>query len=454
MPKPDNESYVQYRDRTLNSISPTFCGAKGGNATIWLNSGETASCHHPPAHVIPLEEVRKNFRALHNTSHKKQARLEMMNGIRTAECDYCWRAERNGLDVVSDRVFKSVIYSDHYLNVLAKQYRDGSDCVPQTLEIAFDNLCNFACSYCNANFSTTWSKDIKTRGPYIGMHTAGSETFRHAGENADKGVQPDGSNPYQDAFMEWWRKELSRELFEIRITGGEALMSPAFWRFMDHIKHNPTDATLAVNSNLGCAPHLIDRLLDSVKDLPDFQIYTSCEAFGEQAEWVRDGLKWDVWVNNTLRLEEHPAVRHTHCMMTLSAFSVWGLVPFLEWLIEQRKKLNRKYYLQTSFNMLRFPSFQSVIHLPMQDRIDLAGDLKRFVGNVSPRWFNEFEMDSAKRFATALEQEPFNQDSYLAHLRDLATFAEAYALRRNKPTLSKVFPELTKTLQEQGLIDG
>ena len=31
----------------------------------------------------------------------------------------------------------------------------------QTLEISFDRTCNFACSYCNPAFSTTWVKDIK-----------------------------------------------------------------------------------------------------------------------------------------------------------------------------------------------------------------------------------------------------------------------------------------------------
>ena len=33
----------------------------------------------------------------------------------------------------------------------------------KTLEIAFDGNCNFACSYCNASFSTTWQKDIKVK---------------------------------------------------------------------------------------------------------------------------------------------------------------------------------------------------------------------------------------------------------------------------------------------------
>ena len=41
-----------------------------------------------------------------------------------------------------------------------------NDVNPTYLEISFDSNCNFACSYCNASFSTTWTKDINTNGPY------------------------------------------------------------------------------------------------------------------------------------------------------------------------------------------------------------------------------------------------------------------------------------------------
>ena len=64
--KKHDETYQEYRDRAINSISKSFCGAKWFNATIWLGNGSTASCHHPPAHKIPLEEVAKNHKAIHN----------------------------------------------------------------------------------------------------------------------------------------------------------------------------------------------------------------------------------------------------------------------------------------------------------------------------------------------------------------------------------------------------
>ena len=53
--------------KLLDSISPSFCAAKWYNATIWLGSGMTTSCHHPPAHKIDAEQIKLDPAALHNT---------------------------------------------------------------------------------------------------------------------------------------------------------------------------------------------------------------------------------------------------------------------------------------------------------------------------------------------------------------------------------------------------
>ena len=51
----------------LNSTGPGFCLAKWTQVTMHLGSGLTHSCHHPTAHKIPLEELKNNPSALHNT---------------------------------------------------------------------------------------------------------------------------------------------------------------------------------------------------------------------------------------------------------------------------------------------------------------------------------------------------------------------------------------------------
>ena len=90
----------------LNNVGCGFCLAKWTQVTIHLASGLTHSCHHVGAHKIPLEELKDNPSALHNTKQKKMRRKEMLDGKRPNECDYCWRIEDN-TDNFSDRVYKS-----------------------------------------------------------------------------------------------------------------------------------------------------------------------------------------------------------------------------------------------------------------------------------------------------------------------------------------------------------
>ena len=79
--KKEEETFLDYKKRVIDKISPSFCAAKWYNATIWLNEGKTSSCHHPNNHIIPKEELIENPSGLHNTHFKKQKRKEMLDEI-------------------------------------------------------------------------------------------------------------------------------------------------------------------------------------------------------------------------------------------------------------------------------------------------------------------------------------------------------------------------------------
>jgi hypothetical protein len=158
--------------------STSLCLAKWYNATIWLGSGMSTSCHHPPAHYVHVDDILTNPKAIHNTPEKKKDRAQMLDGQRPDGCSYCWRIEDMNTDAISDRVYKTSIYTEDEL-VLAKNTAVEDDVDLRTLEIAFDRSCNFACSYCNPAFSTTWVKDIKKNGAYGGLISDGRNHFTH-----------------------------------------------------------------------------------------------------------------------------------------------------------------------------------------------------------------------------------------------------------------------------------
>ncbi len=85
---------LDFRQEVLDPLSSSFCAAKWYNATIWLGSGQTTSCHHPPAHKIPsVELLKENPKLIHNTPEKKLDRDMMRQGERPPGCEYCWKIE-------------------------------------------------------------------------------------------------------------------------------------------------------------------------------------------------------------------------------------------------------------------------------------------------------------------------------------------------------------------------
>ena len=114
----DSKELIHFRDTVLNTKSKSFCGAKWGNSTLWLNSGETASCHLPPVHKIDVVQIQSDPSKLHNTDHKTKMREMMKKGEKPSECDYCWKVESMGPDFTSDRVFKSLQFSPEEMKEL------------------------------------------------------------------------------------------------------------------------------------------------------------------------------------------------------------------------------------------------------------------------------------------------------------------------------------------------
>jgi organic radical activating enzyme len=363
------ESHRDYRKRMIDTVSESFCAAKWLNATIWLGHGGTTSCHHPPAHQIDLEEIKENPSAIHNTRHKKKMREMMQNGQRPKECEYCWKIEDMGKDAdgeqpVSDRTFKTVIYEDADINRIATMPVD-EDVNLKTLEIAFNRTCQLACSYCNPAFSSTWVKDIRNNGGYRGIKSDARGHFIDDAPYAEP-FDEGQANPYVDAFWRWW-PELSEELEEIRVTGGEPLMTPDIYKLFEWFKTtdspNKHKMRLAINSNLMAKDALLNEFIKSTHSIENFHIYTSCEAVGSQAEYIRDGLDWETWTQNFERFASEANYKGIHMMMTINALCLDTIVKFLEWCMRMKRKYGH-HVPGISVNILRFPSFQSPLTLP------------------------------------------------------------------------------------------
>lgn len=422
-----SESLI-FRQDTLDALSPSFCGAKWYDSTIWLNSGLTASCHHTPAHAISREAIKTDPSAIHNTDHKKSMRRLMQKGFRPEECEYCWKLEDMGEHTISDRVLKTQRLSSQDLRA-AREENWKTSVAPRFLEIAFDRICQFACMYCSPSFSTTWERDLSLGGIYKELKTDFEEHYISSHESVkldDKGAE------FVEAFWRWW-PELVQSLKTLRVTGGEPLLSPHFWNLIARKDLREHGIKLAVNSNLGVSAEKIQEFLNALDGCQPVEIFTSGEAFGVAGEYVRDGKNWSLWTQNVESVLASSNIKNVCISFSINAVAAFSVLPMMEYVMSLREKYGRK-RVKLFWNIVRYPRFQSLSVLPTSLRRQLGGDIAEWLGRHSLE-LEEFERHSVERFLQylTLEDGPTAQTEDIAALqKDLKNFIVQYDRRRQK----------------------
>lgn len=441
----NEEQQIKKTIQILNEVSPSFCLAKWYQLTLYLQNGFNHSCHHPTPHKISIEELKANYKALHNTQFKKQQMQMMLDGERPPECDYCWRAEDSGN--ISDRVYKSAGSWARTKVDEVLETRTG-DVNPSYLEISFSNVCNFKCAYCSPDLSSPWNDEIEKYGPYpTSMNYNNLDWFKQTGKMP---IHHREHNPYVDAFWEWW-PELYASLHTLRLTGGEPLLSKDVWRMLDYIEHNPKkDLVLAINTNLGIQDEFVDRIIEKINiiapKVKEFQFFTSGEAVGPAGEYIRYGLDYYQWKTNLEKVLDHTNVI-VAVMTTVNLTSVTSYADFVRYLLDLRGMHNRKAMfnkVQFMTNFLRWPDFLSLQLLDDATKQKFANDIERLIqerGNWDGMATLSFsEVDQLRRLVNFMNS-PMPEDKLVTHRKDFVAFVDEYDKRRGT-NFHETFPEL------------
>jgi hypothetical protein len=458
----DNPIYVNTKKK-LDEVGCGMCLAKWTQVTIHLQTGHTHSCHHPKTHKIPLTELKRDPSALHNTQYKKLRRKEMLEGKRPKECDYCWNIEDNS-DRFSDRIFKSAeSWSEpHYEEIKNSYWRDNFN--PKYVEVAFSNVCNQKCSYCAPAFSSTWMEEIQKHGAYPTTDKFNSLDYN---KQEDKMPIPHRDyNPYVEAFWKWW-PDLYHDLHTFRITGGEPLLCKDTFKVLDYIIDNPTPnkkLNLAINSNLTVPDDLIDKFIEKVRRIEDedrvneFIIFTSCDTWGEQAEYLRYGMEFDRFWNNVHKILSKCNRVNLTFMSTYNALSVplyWKLIDGIYDLKKEYGSTDRYWksavFLDSSY--LRFPTHQTVQVLPIEwsnvifkqiQQMDFLGVPlfeSKYIG------YSDIEIQKVKRIYDWSESTDQNSLGIKEQRYNFGKFFQEHDRRRGTD-FKKTFPELADFYEE------
>lgn len=438
------------RDETLEAVSPSFCIAKWTQSTIYLFNGHTHSCHHPNTHKIRVEDIKRNPAALHNTPDKQERRREMLAGVFPTECDYCWRTEKKGKEHLSDRTYKSA--SSWSLPRLSEVLESGTgpDFRPSYVEVAFESTCNFKCVYCMPHISSRWWEEIEAKGPY-NLQGGKYHTIEFVDATEKRPIRHDEPNPYIDAFWKIWPEWYSK-LHTFRITGGEPLLSKHTWKILDYVIAHPNpNIILAINTNLSVPDKLLQELLKRAPQLKasikSFQVYTSLESTGTQAEYSRFGMNYIKFIQNCeLVLDAFPRIDF---MTTVNILSASTFIDFLNKVLDLRQKYNKEAgtnRVGVMVNYLRYPEFLDIRLLPDFTKKRLAEGIEALIEDSvvaqtnykNTRILYLEEVDQLRRLIAYMNGVPEDANKQVKKLRDYVVELD----NRRETSFLHTFPEL------------
>ena len=433
--------------KKLNEVSPSFCLAKWFNVSIHIPTGRTHSCYHPPAHYIPIEEISKDPAALHNTEYKKQQRKLMLEGKRPSECSFCWQIEDSGTQL-SDRAYRSKdVYDDSAIEE-AKILGFEGNAKPKYVEVNFNQACNFKCSYCSPHLSTAWHKDIETNGPII----LNDRWHNDLSWMKEKNMMPNNSpdNPYLLAFWKWF-PTVYDTLHTFRMTGGEPLMDKNTFKIFDFVKKNPKeDLHLSITSNC-CPPgDQWQKFIDNLKEITDndcidhFMLFCSLDSWGKQAEYIRNGMDFDLLYNNIINYLSNSNKHSLTFIVTFNTLSYSGWNKYIREILELRKKFSHdRQLVWFDVPMLTSPEWLNPKMIPemvdeLEKSIEFMSQNKETKYNEF-KGFSDFEISKVQRLIDWIKTENgFNKDQYI---KNFYMYWDEIDRRRSTNFLD-TFPEL------------
>jgi hypothetical protein len=265
-----------YNDR-FPIKTATACNSKWAWSTIWLNKGETSSCHR--VYSVPLDP--NNFANFHNLPKKIADRELMLEGKwPTGGCEYCQKIEAAGGH--SDRQ-----HNNNIGGYVPKELKDNpiaTHVTPRIVEIFAQNTCNFKCIYCAEDLSSQVEAENKKFGYNNGVKHI---PIMNKGQNVD----------YFEKFLVWLEENI-QDLARLHLLGGETFIQHDLMeRVFDVIERKPNpNLQFNIFSNFNAPKKYWYDYTSRIKDyclagnISRFDLTCSLDCWGPEAEYVRNGL--------------------------------------------------------------------------------------------------------------------------------------------------------------------
>ena len=227
--------------------------------------GEIKNCIRNPAPIGNLKdnsitEILQgeiNLTTKHNMTYNKPG----------PTCNVCYDLERdtNSFDIISDRIF----YLKELRDVNFTTYKSIDTFNLSTIDIRWNNTCNFACAYCGPTFSSKWATELDIK--------------------VDKVPQERLQQMKRYIF------ERAAQLKHVYMAGGEPLLMKENLELLEILQEKNPLVNLRINTNLSKTG---TRVFEKICEFPNVHWTVSVDETDAEFEYIRHGGVWKDFLDN------------------------------------------------------------------------------------------------------------------------------------------------------------
>jgi organic radical activating enzyme len=358
---------------SVNKVSPldTICDLKWNYPIFNMDRGEFRSCCRTPSNKVTEEELQTHgIDAFLNSPKMLQSRLDLIQGVKTSDCKTCWNIEDSGMTsprhtpeaywrhMTARKQIPNQQYTENNFLSTLENIKDINDSKlrsehPYMLEISLGNTCDMKCMYCNHHYSTQWATEEIKLG-------------RISQEQYDREF-PKAPDIFNEKFWEWFDTVGVKYCTRIGIIGGEPLIMPEFYTFVDKLLASKKaiapekKVSFWIVTNMNTPKNYLDKFLmylPKLSEVFDVEILVSMESVGEKAEYIRNGVKWDRFTSNIDKVLSHKELDFGFGFMpAINALSISSIKDFVMYAESLYHKHGRPIAIKQS--VVTFPSQQS-----------------------------------------------------------------------------------------------
>lgn len=251
----------------------TFCKMPFHHINI-KNEGKLSTCWRYPDWVGDF--TKEGLEDTWNGERLKQVRKDLLSGVRHAGCRSCWDLEDSGARSLRQSADPMYPYIDEneIAELVDEDYNYPLEKL-RSIEIRFDNICNLMCRHCSPTYSSVWEQMVKKDHDLMDQMVKFG-TYR---------LYDNHINLTQEIIDEV--VELSPNLEELMITGGEPLYHSKHYDFLERILPEAHHITLQYNSNFSTLEYKGKSILDLWKKFKKVSIRVSIDADPNIYDYVR-----------------------------------------------------------------------------------------------------------------------------------------------------------------------